>query len=328
MRLARAGARVFGYALAPDTRPAMFDAACVADGLAVSTIADIRDTERLSERMRSASPEIVFHLAAQPLVRRSYREPVETWDVNVMGTVAVFEAVRECPAVAGVVAVTTDKVYAHRGDPHPFRETDPLGGYDPYSASKAASELVAASYRDAFLRDRNVAVATARAGNVIGGGDWADERLIPDVVRAAYEGRPLAIRYPDAIRPWQHVLDAIDGYVRVGACMLAGDGERVSRAWNFGPDPRDVAPVRDVVSAASTVFGIQSSFAPAPAEFVEAAALTLDSSEARDALAWESRLHLADAIAWTAEWYRAFYTGGDVGALTSQQIAAYEGVAS
>jgi len=258
------------------------------------------------------------------LVRRSYRAPVETWDVNVMGTVAVLEAVRECPTVTGVVAVTTDKVYAHRGDPHPFRESDPLGGHDPYSASKAGSELVAASYRDAFLRDRGVAVATARAGNVIGGGDWADERLVPDIVRAAFEGRPLAIRYPDAVRPWQHVLDAVDGYVRIGAGILAGDGERVSRAWNFGPDARDVAPVRDVVSMAAGIFGIPASFESGSPEFVEAAVLTLDSSEARRELGWESRLRLTDAVAWTARWYRTHYEGGDVAASSVQQIAAYE----
>lgn len=323
-RLSRAGAEVFGYALAPDTEPAMFDAARVARGLAASTIADIRDRAWLAARMREAAPEIVFHLAAQPLVRRSYRDPAETWDVNLMGTVAVLEAARQCPDVAGIVVVTTDKVYAHGPDPRPFREGDPLGGYDPYSASKAAAELATASYRDAFLRERGVAVATARAGNVIGGGDWADERLLPDVVRAAFEGRTLEIRYPDAVRPWQHVLDAVDGYVRLGERALRGDGERVARAWNFGPDARDVAPVRDVVAAATAAFGAASSFASAPADLVEAAVLTLDSSDAVRDLGWSSRLRLVDALEWTARWYRAYYDGGDVAALTARQIAAYE----
>lgn len=323
-RLAVAGAKVFGYALAPDTEPAMFDAALVSRRVAASTIADLRDRETLAARMLEAAPEIVFHLAAQPLVRRSYRDPVETWDVNLMGTVSVLEAARHCRDVVGIVAVTTDKVYAHGPVPRPFRESDPLGGYDPYSASKAASEIATASYRDAFLSERGVAVATARAGNVIGGGDWADERLVPDVVRAAFGGGELAIRYPDAVRPWQHVLDAIDGYVRLAERALAGEGASIARAWNFGPDARDVAPVRDVVSAAASALGISPSFASAPPEYVEAAVLTLDSSDAIRELGWGSRLRLADALEWTARWYRTYYDGGDVAALTERQIAAYE----
>ncbi len=324
LRLARAGARVYGYALAPDTEPNMFAAARVASALAASTIADLRDRDALAGAMHRAKPDIVFHLAAQPLVRRSYREPLATWEVNVMGTVAVFESARACPQLAGIVAITTDKIYAHRGGAHPYVESDALGGYDPYSASKAATELVAASYRDAFLRERGVAVATARAGNVIGGGDWAEERLFPDVVRSAFENRALAIRYPDAVRPWQHVLDAIDGYVRLGERMLAGDGDAVARGWNFGPDPRDVASVRDVVDRACAAFGAPSMFAEAPAEFVEAATLTLDSTAAQTQLGWHSRLRLADAIDWTARWYRSYYQGGDVAGLTHSQIVTYE----
>jgi len=328
LRLARAGAAVYGYALAPDTEPNLFEAARVGDVLAGSTIADLRDRDVLVKAMRRTDPEIVLHLAAQPLVRRSYREPLATWDVNVMGTVAVLESARACPQLAGIVAVTTDKVYAHGAAPHPFAESDALGGYDPYSASKAASELAASSYRDAFLRERGIAVATARAGNVIGGGDWAEERLFPDVVRAAFEHRPLAIRYPDAIRPWQHVLDAIDGYVRLGERMLAGGGDAVARAWNFGPDPRDVASVRDVVAAASDALGVPSAFDGAPAEFVEAATLTLDSREARARLGWSSRLRMAEAVAWTASWYRNYYDGGDAAATSLEQIAAYEDLAA
>jgi len=328
LRLAGAGARVHGYALAPDTTPSLYEAAKVGSALASSTIADLRDRERLDAALREADPEIVFHLAAQPLVRRSYREPLETWDVNVMGTVAVFEAARTCERLRGILAVTTDKVYAHRGAAHPFVEDDPLGGHDPYSASKAACELVAASYRDAFLRERGVAVATARAGNVIGGGDWAEERLMTDVVRAAYEGRPLAIRYPDAVRPWQHVLDAIDGYVRLGERMLTGEGNDVARAWNFGPDPRDVASVRAVVAEAGRAFGSAQTFDAASPEFVEAAVLTLDSAAAQSQVGWRSRLRLPEALAWTAEWYRTYYDGGDVVALTRQQIAAYAEIAA
>lgn len=326
LRLSRAGARLFGYAADPDTRPHMFGAAGVAEAMAVSTIADIRDRETLAGAMRSADPEIVFHLAAQPLVRRSYREPVETWETNVMGTVSVLEAARACTDLRGVVVVTTDKVYDQSGHSHPFRESDALGGHDPYSASKAASELAAASYRDAYLRERSVSVATARAGNVIGGGDWAEERLLPDVVRAAFEGRELTIRYPDAIRPWQHVLDAVDGYVRLGAAMLGERGQAVARSWNFGPDARDAAPVREVVAAATAEFGVVPRIALSEAQFVEAPRLELDSSDARDSLGWSTRLRLPEAVAWTGSWYRTYYGGGDVAALSLRQIDDYEGL--
>lgn len=325
LRLAQAGARVHGYALAPDTTPSLFDVARVSEDLAGSTFADIRDRARLAEAFARAAPEIVFHLAAQPLVRRSYREPFETWDVNLLGTVAVLDTVRRLGGVAGIVVVTSDKCYAQdRSLDRPFREGDPLGGHDPYSASKAAAEIAAASYRDAFFRDAGVALATARAGNVIGGGDWAEDRLVPDVARAAYEGKTLAIRYPDAIRPWQHVLDAVDGYERLGARMLAGEGAEVARAWNFGPPTRDVAPVRDVVAAASVVFGLSGDFEAAEAGYVESAVLLLDSRAAETDLGWASRLPLSAAVAWTAQWYRAYYEGADAAALTRRQLAEHE----
>jgi len=241
-----AGARVHGYSLEPPTDPNLFTLADVARGLATHTIADVRDAASLRERIRAARPSVVFHLAAQPLVRESYRDPAATYAVNVMGTVHLLEAVRATPGVAAVVNVTTDKCYENREWDWGYRESEPLGWRDPYSNSKACSELVTAAYRDSFLDAAGVAVASARAGNVIGGGDWAADRLVPDFFRAIERGQPLEVRYPSATRPWQHVLEPVSGYLTL-AEQLVTNGAKLAQAWNFGPSDDDARPDRRLV---------------------------------------------------------------------------------
>lgn len=305
MWLARADARVTGYALPPEGALSLFTQAHVADTLQVHHEADIRDAERLRTAMQAARPEIVFHLAAQPLVRASYRDPVSTWATNVMGTVHLLEAVRACPSVRAVVIVTTDKSYENREWVWGYRETDPLGGHDPYSASKAGAELVAASYRQSFLAERNVQVATARAGNVIGGGDWSEDRLIPDAARAVAAGTALRIRHPEATRPWQHVLESLRGYLLLGERLLAAD-ETCATAFNFGPVPADNLAVGDVLARmqphwpglAWEVDEAARAIAPHEARY-----LYLDAAKARQLLGWRPRWTLDEALAATAHWY-------------------------
>lgn len=303
--LARLGARVTGYALAPATVPSLHGLAGVAESLAAEVLADIRDGARLTAAMRAAAPTTVFHLAAQPLVRASYRDPVETWSTNVMGTVHLLEAVRACPSVRAVVIITTDKCYENCEWHWGYRETDPLGGHDPYSASKAGTEIVAASYRKSFLAERGTLLATARAGNVIGGGDWSEDRLIPDAVRAAAAGQSLLIRNPRATRPWQHVLESVSGYMRLAECLLAGQSA-AAEAFNFGPAPSDNRSVEAVLTGMQAHWpelrwqlDPQSSQAPH-----EAQALYLDSAKAAGVLGWRPRWTLETGLAKTAEWYR------------------------
>ncbi|WP_423200606.1 MULTISPECIES: CDP-glucose 4,6-dehydratase [unclassified Cupriavidus] len=324
--LARFGARVHGYALAPQTEPSLFQAAQVAGALAGHVIDDIRDAGALAQAMRAAEPEIVFHLAAQPLVRASYRDPAQTWSTNVMGTVNLLEAVRACPSVRAVIVVTTDKCYENREWLWGYRETDPLGGHDPYSASKAGTELVAASYRASFLAERGVLLATARAGNVIGGGDWSEDRLIPDAARAAAAHRTLEIRNPAATRPWQHVLEALHGYLQLGARLLAGDAG-MATAFNFGPE------ARDNVAVATVLAGLQQHWpeldwahCPPPGSAPhEAGHLYLDSARAHTLLRWQPRWTLAQALAATAHWYRAVQRDpATARAMTEQQIEQFQ----
>src|SRR6185369_3607913 len=252
------GAKVTGYALEPPTSPSLFEMAHVGE-LVHSVIADVRDPERLKAEMLAAAPEIVIHMAAQPLVRDSYKIPVETYATNVMGTVHLLESVRNTPTVKAVVNVTTDKVYENREWVWGYRENEPMGGYDPYSNSKGCSELVAAAYRSSFFNpidyDRHgMAIATARAGNVIGGGDWANDRLIPDVVRSILAGEAVQIRNPHAIRPWQHVLEPLSGYLTLAEHLYSG-GARYAQGWNFGPPEEDARPVEWLVDRLCTAWG-------------------------------------------------------------------------
>ena len=322
------GARVTGYALDPPTDPSLFELARVAE-LVTSVLADVRDLERLKAEMAKAAPEIVIHMAAQPLVRDSYRVPVDTFAINVMGTVHLLEAVRSCPSVRAVVNVTTDKVYENREWAWGYREDEPLGGYDPYSNSKGCSELVTASYRSSYFNPRDydrhrVALATARAGNVIGGGDWATDRLIPDCIRAILAGEAVQIRNPGAIRPWQHVLEPLSGYLLL-AQRLFEDGAHYSGGWNFGPADSDARPVGWITQRLCAGWGSGASYTLDPGDHPhEAHHLKLDCSKARTLLGWTPRWGLARALESIVSWTRAYAGAGDLRAVCLGQIAEYQ----
>jgi CDP-glucose 4,6-dehydratase len=313
------GARVTGYALAPDQSPALFDLADVGAGV-TSIIGDIRDAEALSAALLTCDPQIVLHLAAQPLVRRSLAEPAATYATNVMGTVNLLEAVRRAAHVEACLVVTTDKVYANRDDGRPFIEADPLGGKDPYSASKAACELVVRSHAASFLP--RLPLATARGGNVIGGGDFSEDRLVPDAVRAAMARTPLVLRHPEATRPWQHVLDCLNGYLLFAEALATGVTE--ARALNIGPDPADARSVGEVAGAVLAALGAEAGWRhePVPGS-IEMKALALDPSLARAELGWRDLLPGGNGIRWTADWHRAWASGADMRAVTLAQIAAF-----
>lgn len=316
------GAKVHGYALNAPTDPHLFGVARVAEGMSNHTIADIRDADKFSAALQAARPEVVFHLAAQPLVRYSYTAPVETYAVNIMGTVNLLEAVRATPGVRAVVNVTTDKCYENREWLWGYREDEALGGHDPYSSSKACSELVTAAYRRSFLDAAGVALASARAGNVIGGGDWAVDRLLPDFLRALDAGGTLQIRSPNAIRPWQHVLEPVSGYL-ILAERLFNNQKSFAEGWNFGPSDDDARTVRWIVEQlvkATPGAAWASIDTPQPHE---AGYLKLDSSKARTRLGWQPRWRLATALAKTLEWHNAWRNGKDMRAVTLAQIDEY-----
>lgn len=317
------GAQVHGYATEPPTTPNLFTVADVERGLASHTLADVRDTATLAATMRRAAPEVVLHLAAQPLVRRSYTEPVETYAVNVMGTVHLLEAVRGCDSVRAVVNVTTDKCYENREWVWGYRENEALGGHDPYSSSKACSELVTTAYRASFLESAGVALASARAGNVIGGGDWAEDRLLPDFFRAADAGRSVDIRHPEATRPWQHVLEPLAGYLRL-AELLVIEGQRYATAWNFGPSEEGARSVRWILDhLCARLPGSAWKQLPG-AQLHEATMLRLDSSRAGRDLRWAARWTLSQSLDATVEWHQAWRHGQDMRAMCLRQIADYQ----
>ena len=319
------GARVHGLALDPEGEDGLFIASRARDVVAADWRGDIRDVGVVRDAVAASRPSVVFHLAAQPLVRESYRNPLATWATNVMGTAHVLDAARECPDVDAMVVVTTDKVYAHTDLGRPFVESDRLGAADPYSSSKAAAELLTASFADSFLRGRGFAVATARAGNVIGGGDWAHERLIPDAMRALRASEPLTVRNPTATRPWQHVLEPLEGYLRLAERLLEVP-ETVPAAVNFGPDPGDFATVANVIELAAEGAG-QPLEVRVLADYgmPEAPELTLDSSLAREVLGWSPRWDLRDAVAQTVAWYQAEAAGADMAEFTRSQIKEFVG---
>ncbi len=322
MMLRRLGARVTGLALAPDTVPDLFALAAVGDDC-TSCIADVRDAEAVAAIVRRIRPEVVMHLAAQPLVRASYARATETWSTNVMGTLHVLDACRAIDDVRAIVVVTTDKCYEHVGKAtRPFREGDALGGHDPYSSSKAAVEIAVSSWRRSFFDAPRCGVATARAGNVLGGGDWSADRLVPDLVRSAASGVPVALRSPHATRPWQHVLDPLDGYLRLAQALHATPAA-FSEAWNFGPCVSSAWSVVDVASAfvAALDRGARWTIA-GDASLHEAADLVLDSAKAATRLAWTPRLSTGEAIAMAADGYRAVFDGASLRAVIDAQIAA------
>ncbi len=320
--LQRLGAKVDGIALAPNTQPNLFELANIENGMN-SHFCDIRDASTIAKIIIKARPEIVFHLAAQPLVRASYRDPLATFQTNVLGSANVLDAMRDLDSVKVAVMVTTDKVYQNNEWLYPYRETDPLGGHDPYSASKAASEIVVASYRDAYLRDQGVAVATARAGNVIGGGDWSEDRLIPDAVRAWQDLTPLEIRRPQAIRPWQHVLEPLHGYLTLAQKLW--NAPKLAGSYNFGPQTHEAATVRKVIELARTAFGRgQVFFSEDIAGPHEAGWLALETAKAREMLGIRSKWQLSETVDRTIAWYLAQLEGADARALCEAEIDYYE----
>jgi CDP-glucose 4,6-dehydratase len=321
------GAKVTGFALQPQTNPSLFEAARV-DELVDSIIGDIRDAEALGKAMQQSNPEIVIHMAAQPLVRESYRNPVETYSTNVMGTVHLFESVRKCSSVKAVINVTTDKCYENQEWVWGYRENEPMGGYDPYSNSKACSELVTSSYRSSFFNpveyaQHGVAVASARAGNVIGGGDWAKDRLIPDCIQSLVNHEPIIIRNPHAIRPWQHVLEPLSGYLLL-AEKLYNDGTHYAEAWNFGPNDDDAKPVEWIVKKMIQNWDGQASYQVDGGNHPhEAGYLKLDCSKAKMKLGWQPRWNIGTAIEKIVEWVGSYENGDNVRNVCQKQLQDY-----
>jgi CDP-glucose 4,6-dehydratase len=324
--LADMGADIHGYALTSPTEPNLFTVANLQACLTRSNIADIRDAATLTRSMQAAQPEIVLHLAAQPLVRYSYVAPVETYAVNVMGTINLLEAVRQTPSVKAVLNVTTDKCYENREWVWPYRENEAMGGFDPYSSSKACSELVTAAYRRSFLEPAGVSLASARAGNVIGGGDWAADRLVPDFLRALDAAQVLTLRSPRATRPWQHVLEPLSGYLML-AEKLFTEGQGYAEAWNFGPEDADARPVQWIVDYLCSQVPGASSQCDASPQPHEANTLKLDSSKAKIHLGWRPHWNLQAALDATLAWHQAWKQGADMAVISTQQIRGYEAAA-
>lgn len=325
------GAEVTGYALTPSTNPSLFEVANVDKGIR-SIIGDVRDLDRLVEVLSEHQPQIIFHMAAQPLVRYSFDHPVETFATNVMGTVNVLEAARHASGLRVVVNVTSDKCYENREWAWGYRENDPMGGYDPYSSSKGCAELVTAAYRRSYFSasgsDKpSVTLASARAGNVIGGGDWAEDRLIPDFMRSIIAGRPVIIRNPKAIRPWQHVLEPLRGYL-ILAERLWTHGPEYADAWNFGPNDDDTRPVEWIVEKLTRLWGEGAQWQIDDRQHHhEAKYLKLDISKSRMSLSWAPRWTLEDALVQVVEWYRAWQGGENMREICLQQINAYDAAA-
>jgi len=331
--LAKLGADVRGYALDPATEPNLFSVAGV--GSVVDDIrGDVRDASSLEPAMQSFAPEVVFHMAAQPIVRLSYDDPVGTYETNVIGTARVLDCIRRTPSVSAIVCVTSDKCYENKEWLWGYRETDPLGGYDPYSSSKACTELVSAAYRQSYFPTSKLgqpgghltALATVRAGNVIGGGDWSPDRLIPDLVRGFLAGEPVRIRRPHAIRPWQHVVAPLHGYIRLAEQLLTHD-PKFAKAYNFGPCDDDVRPVEWIAEKMTGYWGDGAKWVldvPEASSVHEASYLKLDASRARADLGWAPRLGLETALEWLVQWYRAWQSGAEMHAFTLTQIDTYE----
>ena len=329
--LQKMGAEVTGYSLPAPTKPSLFSLANVAENMQ-HVIGDIRESKNLKRVVKEVKPEIVFHLAAQPLVRYSYAEPVETYETNVMGTLHLLEAIRSVDTVRSCVLITTDKCYENREWDWGYREIDPMGGFDPYSSSKGCMELLTASYRNSYFpaykyNEHQTAIATARAGNVVGGGDWAEDRLIPDIIYAFINKRPAVIRNPKAIRPWQHVLEPLNGYLEL-AQKLYEQGSAYAEAWNFGPEPNDAKPVDWIAKELSNLWGGHAEWQvdsnnehPHEAHY-----LKLDCSKAYARLAWRPRWSLQQALINITQWHIAHQSGADVHELTLQQIHQYQSV--
>jgi CDP-glucose 4,6-dehydratase len=326
--LQKQGACIVGYSLPPPTEPSLFELANVANGM-TSITGDIRDLEHLQTVIAEHKPEIIIHMAAQSLVRYSYNNPVETYSTNVMGTVNVLEAVKQSDGVRVLINITSDKCYENREWIWCYRENEPMGGHDPYSSSKGCAELVTSAYRRSYFSDNNfsghrVSVATTRAGNVVGGGDWAPDRLIPDIMNALMENRPPLIRYPNAIRPWQHVLEPLRGYLRL-AEELWEHGSKCAGAWNFGPNDEDSRAVSWIADHLTSLWGETARWETDMDQHPhEATHLKLDCSKAKSLLRWSPKLDLATTLEWIVKWYRAYHQRKNMRKITEAEISRYE----
>ena len=316
------GVKVHGYSLAPPTTPNFYNETQLQDFIKSSTIADIKNLSKLRAAIHKAKPSIVIHMAAQPLVRFSYNTPVDTFDTNVIGTINVLEAARQTETIQAIVNITTDKCYENQEWLWSYRENDRLGGHDPYSASKACAEIASAAYRNSFLAEAGIHLANVRAGNVIGGGDWATDRLIPDFFRAIDRNEVLTIRSPNAVRPWQHVLEPLSGYLLL-AEKLYEEGETFAEAWNFGPNDEDAKPVSWIVERLCAQIPDSKWQAENTKQPHEAGLLRLDSSKAKIKLGWAPRWNLEQALSKTVEWHQGWRNQEDMLAITSSQIQAY-----
>ena len=321
------GAEVHGYALAPPASPTFFDSVNLSANLSSDIRGNIGSIDNVEKALRAASPEIVLHLAAQSLVVESYANPLETYTTNIIGTANLLDAVRRVPTVCAIIVVTTDKCYQNQEWPFPYREIDKLGGHDPYSSSKACAEIVCSAYRDSYFstpyNSLRVALATARAGNVIGGGDWASNRLIPDCVRAFTSRQPITLRNPSSIRPWQHVMEPLVGYLMLAEALMGGSAHDYACAWNFGPNPGDEASVAEVVSQAASYWSESADVRVESPKVHEANLLRLDISKAKQCLGWTPQWQLDRAIAETLSWYSAWHKKQDMHEFTMQQIVTY-----
>ncbi|CEK39031.1 CDP-glucose 4,6-dehydratase [[Clostridium] sordellii VPI 9048] len=316
------GAKVIGYSQEPNTNPNLFDI-CNLEKNMVSVIGDIRDEECLYNTIKKYKPEIIFHMAAQPLVRLSYEEPKMTYETNVIGTLNLFEVVRKSNCVKSIINITTDKCYENKEWIYGYRETDSMGGYDPYSSSKACVELLTNSYRNSFFKKQNIGIATVRAGNVIGGGDWSKDRLIPDIVKNISINNEITIRNPDAVRPWQHVLEPLSGYLWLG-CLIMEDNERYGQGWNFGPEDSDILRVKEVLDTSIEIWNKGKYKIDLSEQPHEAKLLKLDISKAKMDLKWKPVYNSYEAIHKTIDWYVEFYErNSDMREFTINQIKEY-----
>ena len=317
------GANLHGYALEPDTEPNMFETADVRK-IIKSNISDIRDYNKLLAVMKKCQPQIIFHLAAQPLVRQSYKDPLETYQTNIIGTANLLEAARYVKSVRAVIIITSDKCYENKESNYAYKESDPLGGYDPYSSSKACAEIVTAAYRNSFFTDSNTAIASARAGNVIGGGDWAADRLVPDCIKAWIKNKTVEIRYPKAVRPWQHVLEPLAGYI-ILAEKLYKHGKKFARAWNFGPDEKNIKNVAFLVDNIAKLWGKKAKWKiTAKKQPHEAMLLKLNCSMAKTKLPWKPCWNIERSLEKTVQWYKTYLDNPkNIIDITIEQINQY-----
>ncbi len=318
------GATVKGYSLPPEPEPNLYSMLQLSENLD-SEFGDIRDTNKINASIKSFDPEVIIHMAAQALVRKSYSDPITTFDTNILGTAIILEASKNLSNLRCLINVTTDKCYENKEDGRPFKETDPLGGNDPYSASKACAEIVTHSYMQSFLKNKDVGIATVRAGNVIGGGDWSDDRLLPDIFRTIQSGKTLEIRNPEAVRPWQHVLDPLNGYISL-AENLYFEPKKFTGPWNFGAPPEGTLSVKDIVRKIDLMWptSFNTLMGALQNQPHEAQLLFLDCSKAASLLNWKQKLKIDEALTWTCEWYQAYFEGQNLLDLTLRQLTKFQ----